>query len=90
MRVACWKCSLKYVSQSEIHLLVGDDNSYFPFLLACKKPFDEDCRNARKREVYSVSCIGVLPFIEVLSETVQSGLVASSCDSEEHAWGEPS
>ena len=43
------------------------------------------CRNARKREVYSVSCIGVLPFIEVLSETVQSGLVASGRDSEEHA-----
>ena len=31
------------------------------------------------RELYSVSCIGVLPFIEDLSETVQSGLVASSC-----------
>ena len=37
------------------------------------------------RELYSVSCIGVLPFIEDLLETVQSGLVASSRDSEEHA-----
>ena len=37
------------------------------------------------RELYSMSCIGVLPFIEDLSETVQSGLVASSRDSEEHA-----
>ena len=37
------------------------------------------------RELYSVGCIGVLPFIEDLSETVQSGLVASSRDSEEHA-----
>ena len=37
------------------------------------------------RELYSVGCIGVLPFIEDLSETVQSGLVASSHDSEEHA-----
>ena len=36
-------------------------------------------------ELYSVSCIGMLPFIEDLSETVQSGLVASSHDSEEHA-----
>ena len=36
------------------------------------------------RELYSVGCIGVLPFIEDLSETVQSGLVASSRDSEEH------
>ena len=30
-------------------------------------------------------CIGVLLFIEDLSETVQSGLVASSRNSEEHA-----
>ena len=37
------------------------------------------------RELYSVGCIGVLPFIEDLSETVQSGLVASSRDSEEYA-----
>ena len=37
------------------------------------------------RELYSMSCIGMLSFIEDLSETVQSGLVASSCDSEEHA-----
>ena len=36
------------------------------------------------RELYSVGCIGMLPFIEDLSETVQSGLVASSHDSEEH------
>ena len=37
------------------------------------------------RELYSVGCIGVLPFIEDLSETLQSGLVASSHGSEEHA-----
>ena len=36
------------------------------------------------RELYSVGCIGALPFIEGLLETVQSGLLASSCDSEEH------
>ena len=36
------------------------------------------------RELCSMSCIGVLPFIEDLSETVQSGLVASSRNSEEH------
>ena len=33
------------------------------------------------RELNSMSCIGVLPFIEDLLETVQSGLVASSRDS---------
>ena len=40
------------------------------------------------REARSLLCIlhwRVVPFIEVLLETVQSGLVASSRDSEEHA-----
>ena len=37
------------------------------------------------QELYSVDCIGILPFIEDFWETVQSGLVASSHDSEEHA-----
>ena len=40
---------------------------------------DPLCRNAR-----TLHCIGMLPFIEDLSETIQSGLVASSHDSEEH------
>ena len=42
------------------------------------------------REARSLLCIlhwRVVPFIEVLLETVQSGLVASSRDSEEHAYG---
>ena len=36
-------------------------------------------------EVYSVSCIGVLPFIEGSLGNGTSGLVAVSRDSEEHA-----
>ena len=36
-------------------------------------------------EVYSVSCIGVLPFIEGSLGDSTSGLVAVSRDSEEHA-----
>ena len=39
----------------------------------------------KEREVYSVSCIGVLPFIEVSLGDGTSGLVAVSRDSEEHA-----
>ena len=39
----------------------------------------------KEREVYSVSCIGVLPFIEGSLGDGTSGLVAVSCDSEEHA-----
>ena len=38
-----------------------------------------------EREVYSMSCIGVLPFIEGSLEDCTSGLVAVSRDSEEHA-----
>ena len=38
-----------------------------------------------ERGVYSVSCIGVLPFIEGSLGDLQSGLVAVSHDSEEHA-----
>ena len=37
------------------------------------------------REVYSVSCIGMLPFIEGSLGDSTSGLVAVSRDSEEHA-----
>ena len=37
------------------------------------------------REVYSVSCIGMLPFIEGSLGDGTSGLVAVSRDSEEHA-----
>ena len=37
------------------------------------------------REVYSVSSIGVLPFIEGSLRDCTSGLVAVSHDSEEHA-----
>ena len=37
------------------------------------------------REVYSVSCIGVLPFIEGSLGDGTSGLVAVSRDSAEHA-----
>ena len=43
--------------------------------------------------LYSVSSIGVLPFIEGSLGDGTSGLVAGSRDSsssEEHAWGEPS
>ena len=40
----------------------------------------------KEREVYSVSCIGVLPFIEGSLGDCTSGLVAVSHDSEEHAW----
>ena len=36
-------------------------------------------------EVNSLSCIGVLPFIEGSLGDGTSGLVAVSCDSEEHA-----
>ena len=39
----------------------------------------------KEQEVYSMSCIGVLPFIEGSLGDLQSGLVAVSCDSEEHA-----
>ena len=39
----------------------------------------------KEREVYSVSCIGVLPFIEGSLRDGTSGLVAVSRDSEEHA-----
>ena len=39
----------------------------------------------KEREVYSVSCIGVLPFIEGSLRDDMSGLVAVSHDSEEHA-----
>ena len=39
----------------------------------------------KEREVYSVSCIGVLPFIEGSLRDCTSGLVAVSHDSEEHA-----
>ena len=39
----------------------------------------------KEREVYSVSCIGVLPFIEGSFRDGTSGLVAVSRDSEEHA-----
>ena len=39
----------------------------------------------KEREVYSVSCIGVLPFIEGSLGDGTSGLVAVTCDSEEHA-----
>ena len=39
----------------------------------------------KEREVYSVSCIGVLPFIEGSLGDSTSGLVAVSCDSEDHA-----
>ena len=39
----------------------------------------------KEREVYSVSCIGVLPFIEGSLGDCTSGLVAVSRDSEEHA-----
>ena len=35
--------------------------------------------------LYSVSSIGMLPFIEGCLRDDTSGLVASSCDSEEHA-----
>ena len=41
----------------------------------------------KEREVYSVSCIGVLPFIEGSLGDGTSGLVAVSHDSEEHADG---
>ena len=37
------------------------------------------------REVYSASSIGMLPFIEGSLGDCTSGLVAVSCDSEEHA-----
>ena len=39
----------------------------------------------KEREVYFVSCIGVLPFIEGSLRDGTSGLVAVSGDSEEHA-----
>ena len=39
----------------------------------------------KEREVYSVSCIGVLPFIEGSLGDGTSGLVAVSHDSEKHA-----
>ena len=39
----------------------------------------------KEREVYSVSCIGVLPFIEGSLGDGTSGLVAVSRHSEEHA-----
>ena len=39
----------------------------------------------KEREVYSVSCIGMLPFIEGSLGDGTSGLVAVSRDSEEHA-----
>ena len=39
----------------------------------------------KEREVYSVSCIGVLPFIEGSLGDGTSDLVAVSRDSEEHA-----
>ena len=39
----------------------------------------------KEREVYSVSCIGMLPFIEGSLGDGTSGLVAVSHDSEEHA-----
>ena len=39
----------------------------------------------KEQEVYSVSCIGVLPFIEGSLGDCTSGLVAVSHDSEEHA-----
>ena len=38
----------------------------------------------KEREVYSVSCIGMLPFIEGSLGGGTSGLVAVSRDSEEH------
>ena len=38
----------------------------------------------KEREVYSLSCIGVLPFIEGSLGDGTSGLVAVSHDSEEH------
>ena len=41
-------------------------------------------------QVNSLSCIGVLPFIEGSLGDGTSGLVAVSRDSEEHTWGEPS
>ena len=39
----------------------------------------------KEQEVYSMSCIGMLPFIEGSLRDGTSGLVAVSCDSEEHA-----
>ena len=39
----------------------------------------------KEQEVYSVSCIGMLPFIEGSLRDGTSGLVAVSRDSEEHA-----
>ena len=39
----------------------------------------------KEREVYSVSCIGVLPFIVGSLGDGTSGLVAVGHDSEEHA-----
>ena len=39
----------------------------------------------KEQEVYSVSCIGMLPFIEGSLGDSTSGLVAVSHDSEEHA-----
>ena len=39
----------------------------------------------KEREVYSMSCIGVLPFIEGSLGDSTSGLVAVSHNSEEHA-----
>ena len=39
----------------------------------------------KEREVYSVSCVGVSPFIEGFLGECTSGLVAVSHDSKEHA-----
>ena len=48
------------------------------------KEYCPSCHHAVMRWLYTKSSIGVLPFIEGLSETT-SGLVAVSRDSEEHA-----
>ena len=49
-------------------------------------PKDQQSVIMRKdREVYSVSCLGMLPFIEGSLRDGTSGLVAVSRDSEEHA-----
>ena len=70
---------------ASVHLGVGADArcEYTLSLTWIKKVYDVVMR--KEREVYSVSCIGVLPFIEGSLGDGTSGLVAVSRDSVEHA-----
>ena len=58
-------------------------NAWFLLVSACKPLILVVMHD--EWEVYSVSCFGVLPFIEGSLRDGTSGLVAVSHDSEEHA-----